>query len=159
MGEQEIKMWGKGGVQPLRFRVPRCIFWHWSNVILNHFLILFFVVTNLTMVYDLWNKPMVSIATEELKYEREHLPPPPPPPPRLGYWSLQVWIWILPGISSCFGKDLPQCFKMFSCVRLQTSFAYIINFNKSKFLDYISKSFLRKGMNCGGCYHFLSTWY
>ena len=27
------------------------------------------------MVYDLRNKPMVSIATEELKYERWHLPP------------------------------------------------------------------------------------
>ena len=32
-------------------------------------------VTNLAMVYDIWNKLMVSITTEELKYERAHLAP------------------------------------------------------------------------------------
>ena len=54
MGEQEIKMWGKGGVQrsePLE--VPRCIFLRSNANFKSLFNVVELVVTNLAMVYDL----------------------------------------------------------------------------------------------------------
>ena len=68
----------------------------------------------------------------------------------LGPWYLQV----LPGISSCFEKVLPHCFKIFSCVHSQIidSFAYYqLHRNKSRFLDYISRVIFEKRnkLNCG----------
>ena len=150
-------MWGKGGVQwsePLQVR--GAFFLHSNANFKSLFNCVELVVTNLTMVYDLWNKPMVSIANKELKYEGGHLPL----PSWLRYWTLMKF-GILPGISSCFGKDLPHCFKMFSWVRSQTSFAYYqlteIEQVVRLHLEVIFEK--RNKLNCGGSYHFLSTWY
>ena len=69
------------------------------------------------MFFDLWNKPSVSIATEEFKYERGH------PLSWLRCWSLMMFEPLVPMDTSrhfqLFRKDLPHCFKMFSCVRSQ----------------------------------------
>ena len=54
MGEQEIQMWGKGGVQrsePLE--VPRYIFLRSNVYFKSLFNFVELVVTNLRMVYDL----------------------------------------------------------------------------------------------------------
>ena len=146
-------MWGKGGVQWSELlEVLRCIFLH-SNA---NFKLLFnfvkLVVTNLMMVYHLWNKPMVSITTNELKYERGHfpLPSPSPPPPR--YWSLMKFGPLVPMNTSrhfqLFWKRFASLFQNVFHVCTHKSFAYYqLHRNKSKYLDYISESFLRKGIS------------
>ena len=58
------------------------------------------------------------------------------------------YLQVLPGISSCFEKDLPHCFQNVFMCPLTNHFAYYqLHRNKSKFLDYISESFLRKGIS------------
>ena len=86
------------------------------------------VVTNLTMVYDLWNKPMVSIATKELKYERGHLPP-----SWLRYWSLMKFGPLIPMNTfryfQLFWKRFASLFQnVLMCVL--TNHLHIINFTE-----------------------------
>ena len=164
MGEQEIKMWGKGGVQrsePLE--VPRCIFLRSNANFKSLFNFVELAVTNLTMVYDLWNKPMVSIATEEVKYERGHLPP---PPFRLATLLVLNEVWALGTYEyfQAFAVGLEKiCLTVSKCFMCAlTNHLHIINFTE------IRASFIlhlwvilekRNKLNCGGSYHFLSTWY
>ena len=117
MEEKEIKMWGKGGVQ----RTEPLERSNANFISLLNFVEL--VVTNLTMVYDLWNKPMVSIATEELKYER-----PLPPSPATLLVLNEVWAL---GTYEYF-QAFPVVFKRFAslfqnvqCVRSQINFTEI----------------------------------
>ena len=91
---------------------------------------------------------MVSIATEELKYERGHLPP------LLATILVLNEVWAL-GTYEYF-KAFPvsvlqkTCLIVSKCFHVcaHKSFAYYqLHRNKSKFLDYISESFLRKGIS------------
>ena len=99
------------------------------------------------MVYDLWNEPMLSIATEELKYERGHLPPPPPTLLILNeVWALGTYEYFkaFPVVLEKIGLTVSKCFH----VCTHKSFAYYhLQQNQSKFLDYISESFLRNGIS------------
>ena len=104
-------------------------------------------ITNSTTVYDLWflwNKLTVWTATEELKNKRGHLP----------FFLLLNWSFmkfgplLLTNTSRHFQlfwkRFATECFKMVQ-ICTHKSFAYYqLNWNKNKFSDYISESFLRK---------------
>ena len=144
MGEQEIKMWGKGGVQRLEpLEVPRCISYA-QMLILNHFLIL------LNLLSQIW---WWFMTFEINQWHQSH--------PR--NWNMR-WdisplllatllvlneVWALafqafPVVLEMICLIVSKCF--YVCAH--KSFAYYhLQQNKSKFLDYISESFLRKGIS------------
>ena len=90
---------------------------------------------------------MVSIATEELKYEGGHLPPPPATLLVLNeVWALGTYEYFQ-AFPVVLEKICLTVSKMFSCVCSQIICIYQLQQNKSKFLDCISESFLRKGIS------------
>ena len=118
-------------------------------------------VTNLAMVYDIWNKPMVSITTEELKYERGHLAP------HLLATLVLNEVWALDTYEYCISSCLEKiCLTVSKCFHVCThkSFAYYqLHQNKSKsFRLHLRVIFAKRNkLELWGCwsYHFLSTWY
>ena len=118
-------------------------------LILNHFLVLLNLSSQIwrwfmTFEINQWYQSQ----PKKLKHERGHLPP----FPRLRYWSLMKFGPLVPmHIFRHFQLFLEKiCLTLSKCFHVcaHKSFAYYqLQQNKSKFLDYISESFLRKGIS------------